>query len=150
MLPLVEARYAIPFAITQGIDPLTALIVCSAANILVMFPVFLFLDYVHERLLGRRLYSRISSFFIKRVEPKKDHIEKKMDVYGFFALTLFVAVPLPVTGAYTGMLIAWLLDLDRKKSMISIGIGAFTAGIVATVMTLGVKAMITGLSILLG
>ena len=59
--------------------------------------------------------------------------------FEFIALCLFVAVPLPMTGAYTGTVIAWLFNLERKKSYISLALGVLIAGIIVTAVTLGIK-----------
>lgn len=145
ILPVSELRGGITYAVVNNINPLLAFFACTLANILVLFPLFFFLDYIHYHLMGIKSYNKISSFIIKRVEGKKDHIEKKMENLGFIALALFVAVPFPATGAYTGVLIAWLLNLDRKKSIIAIASGVIIAGIVVTLLTSTSYNLITGL-----
>ena len=68
---------------------------------------------------------------------KVDKFEKRHKLLGFAALTLFVAIPLPGTGAWSGSLVSWLLDLDRKKSIISIALGILIAGVIICLATLG-------------
>ena len=62
---------------------------------------------------------------------------KKFETYSGFALALFVGIPLPVTGAWSGCLLSWILDLDRKKSILSISLGVIIAGILVFFGTLG-------------
>ncbi len=64
-------------------------------------------------------------------------LEPQMNKYGYLALAIFVGIPLPITGAWTGTLIAWLLDLNRKKSFIAIASGVIIAGVLVTLATLG-------------
>lgn len=70
----------------------------------------------------------------KRIEK----FEKSHNSIGFFALFLFVAIPLPLTGAYTGTFLSWVLGLDRRKSIISITLGVLVAGLIIYFGTLGI------------
>ncbi len=63
-----------------------------------------------------------------------------MDKYGFWGLALFVAVPLPLTGAYTGTILAWLLGMDWKKAFPAVGLGVIVAGVVVLLITLGITS----------
>ncbi len=60
-----------------------------------------------------------------------------VDKYGFWGLLLFVAVPLPFTGAYTGTILAWLLDTDWRKAFPAVGLGVIVAGLIVFLITLG-------------
>lgn len=71
-----------------------------------------------------------------RIQKKAKKLEPQIDKYGYIALALFVAVPLPITGAWTGSLITWLLALNRKKSFAAIALGVLIAGIIVTLTTL--------------
>jgi uncharacterized membrane protein len=65
-----------------------------------------------------------------------------VEKYGYAGLALFVAIPLPITGAYTGTLGAWILGMNRRKTMLAVLGGVIIAGvIVATVFSLGIKAL---------
>jgi len=140
MLPFTELRLSIPYAIAQNANPLTTFIVCVTANILVILPIFLFLDSIHSKLLRIKAYANLSELVLMRVRPKSIKIKRKMALYGFPALALFVAIPLPMTGAYTGTIIAWLLGLDKKRSFIAIAAGVMIAGIIVTLASSGVLA----------
>ena len=137
MLPFIELRGGIPLAITSGISPLDAFILCTIANIIIIFPIFLFLDFLHFRLLGIKWYKRLSNIFIERTRKKAVKVQKDMKSWGFIALAIFAAIPLPMTGAWTGSLIAWLLGLKRWKSFTAIAFGVIIAGILVTVIYLG-------------
>jgi uncharacterized membrane protein len=84
-----------------------------------------------------KFYERFFKASLKRFQRKMDKFEKRHSTLGFFALTLLVAVPLPATGAWSGSLIAWLLGLDRKKSIFSIALGVFIAGLLIFLGMLG-------------
>ena len=149
MLPVTELRIGLPiaidYAIKSSISVWFVFFVIILANILVIFLIFLFLDYAHKHLMKIDSYRKVFGFFLKRAQKKVDEVEKGMGVYGYIALALFVAVPLPATGAWTGCLIAWILGLDRKKSILAIALGVLIAGALILAGTLGVMK-IFGLS----
>ena len=106
-------------------------------NILLIFFIFLFLDKVHFVLLKWEFYKRTFERFLKKFQKKVDKFEKKHELLGILALTLFVSIPLPGTGAWTGCILAWLLDLDRKKSILAISLGVLIAGLFILLFSLG-------------
>ena len=120
--------------------------VCIIANALVVLPVFFFLDVMHKRLIHIRVYKSIFNFFIAGIQKKAKKLEPKIGKYGYLALALFVAVPLPMTGAWTGALIAWLLGLDRKKSFAAIAFGVLIAGVIVTLLALAGLGVFRALS----
>ena len=137
LLPISELRGAIGYAIASGLNPLTAFVVATIANIFVMPIVFLFLDYLHKRFMKIKSYENL---FYKHVERSKKKIERHIGTkWEYFALGFFVAIPLPLTGAYTGALLAWLFKLNRKKSFIAISLGVVAAGIAVTLLATGIK-----------
>lgn len=138
LAPVSELRGGIPFAIAKGIHPLTAFVFCIIANILVIPIVFLFLEFLHKKLLCISSYKRTFNAFLKKTRKKVDHVKQKYQIYGFLALTVFVAIPLPVTGAWTGTLIAWLLGLHKGKSFIAMSLGVLISGTIVTLATLGI------------
>lgn len=142
MLPISELRGGLPLAViyaTQHQIPLYLIFpLIVLANILAMFIVFYFLDNIHKYLLlNIKCYERFFKSYISKLQKKTDKLEKKYSAMGFLALTLFVAIPLPGTGAWTGSILSWLLDLDRKKSLLSIALGVLIAGILVLFGTLG-------------
>jgi len=141
ILPVSELRGGIIYAVLSGVNPFIAFFICTLANILIIFFVFFFLDFLHKEFLRIGLYKRFFNFYLKRIRKKVDKFEKNYSAYGFLALTIFVAIPLPATGAWTGVLIAWLLGLDRKKSILSIALGVLIAGILLLLAGLGISLL---------
>ena len=129
MAPISELRGGIPFAMLNGINPLAAYIICVIANIAVVPLIFFFLDTLHHQFYRIKVYKRIFDKFVERTRKK---LHKKVEKYGYLGLTLFVAVPLPVTGAWTGTLGAWLFGMDKMKAMLAILLGVLIAGVIVT------------------
>ncbi|HUX12722.1 MAG TPA: small multi-drug export protein [Spirochaetia bacterium] len=139
LLPISELRGAIPYALANGIPVVVSFLYCTALNALVAPIVYLFLSTIHRllyRIAGyRRLFDRI-------IERARSKMQEKVERYGYVGVMLFVAIPLPVTGAYTGTLGAWILGLDRRKTFLAVAAGVCIAGvIVTTVSVLGIKAL---------
>ena len=132
MIPVFELRGAIPYGIAfSNLNFVSVFLISVAANIMVIPIVFFFLDFVHHRLVHIRVYEILFNTFLDRAKRKSHkHISK----YGYLGLTLFVAIPLPITGAYTGTLAAWLFGMDRKKSMAALAAGVIMAGIIVTIL----------------
>ena len=137
MLPFVELRGGIPMALASGMTASEAFSLCVLANIVVIIPIFFFLDFLHFRLLNLKWYKSISDKVIERARKKSVQVQKEMKSWGFIALAIFVAIPLPITGAWTGTLIAWLLGLNKLKSFIAIALGVVIAGILVTLISVG-------------
>jgi len=136
VLPISELRGGIPLGISLGLDPLFTFFIAVIANALIFFPIFFALRFFYHKLLYRiPLFNKYLDRVRKRGKPK-------VDKYGFLALTLFVAVPLPITGVYTGTILAWLLGMDWRKSFPAVGLGVIVAGVVVLSITLGVIELI--------
>jgi uncharacterized membrane protein len=133
--PIGELRGGIPLGILKyELDPLFIFCIAVIANALIFFPVFFALRLFYDKLLCRiPLFNKYLDSLRKRGKPK-------VDKYGFWGLALFVAVPLPLTGAYTGTILAWLLGMDWKKAFPAIGLGVIVAGVVVLLITLGVTS----------
>ncbi len=133
-LPFSELRGGIPLALLLGYNPLEAYVIAVAGNLL---PVPILIYFLNDLVgIAERVPPlwRIYRAIVGRVERKKEFVEK----YGYIALTLFVAIPLPVTGAWTGSLIAFLLGLEKKKAIAFISLGVSIAGVVVLLASLGV------------
>lgn len=123
-LPTLEQIGGISLGLTLGLDPLTVLITSLTVNCLLFFPV-----YFGLKLLYDKFFSRIKLFrkYLERVRKKgKPYIDK----YGVLGLTVFVALPSPLTGTYTASILAWFMNLDWKRSFLSISIGSIIGAIV--------------------
>ena len=132
VLPISELRGGIPLGISLGLDPLFTFFIAIIANALIFFPIFFAL-----RLFYNKILSRIP-LFDKYLDRVRKIGKPKVEKYGFWGLTLFVAIPLPITGVYTGTVLAWLLDMDWKKAFPAVGLGVIVAGVVVLLITLGV------------
>jgi uncharacterized membrane protein len=133
--PISELRGGIPLGILKyDLNPLLIFSIAVIANALIFFPVFFALSLFYDKVLFRiPLFDKYLDGLRKRGKPK-------VDKYGFWGLALFVAVPLPLTGAYTGTILAWLLDMDWKKAFLAVGLGVVVAGVIVLLITLGVTS----------
>lgn len=138
MLPVTELRFAVPFGIHQGLNPVATYIASVAGNILPVIPVLLLLekgtDYAMKFGFSRKLVERLFA----RTRKKGKLIEK----YELLGLILFVAVPLPGTGAWSGCLAAHLFGLEKKRSFLAILLGVSIAGIIMVSLSLGLLGVI--------
>ena len=84
-------------------------------------------------------YRRLFERFIERAQNK---LHEKVERWGWLGIAVFVAIPLPITGAWTGTLGAWVLGISRRKTIVAVILGVVTAGIiVTTVVLLGIQAL---------
>jgi uncharacterized membrane protein len=134
--PIFELRAGIPLAILSGVPVWMAYLVSCLANLLVFFIVVYFLDWIHETFFKYRWYRRNYNFYISKNRRK---IQNKIGTkWEAFFLFLFVAVPLPFTGAYTASVLAWFFDLEKWKAFVPIALGVFVSGILVTLATVGI------------
>jgi uncharacterized membrane protein len=133
VLPISELRGGMWLGIvTFGLDPLLIFSIAVITNILIFFPIFFALRLFYNKLLYRiPLFDKYLDNLRKRGKPI---VEK----HGFWGLILFVAIPLPITGAYTGTILAWLVGMNWKKAFPAVGLGVIMAGVVVLLITLGV------------
>ncbi len=129
LLPIAELRGGIPLALASGVNPVTAYFVCVIANIFVIPLVFIFLGTLHRIFMIIPIYKRTFEKFLERTRKK---VRKKIEKYGYIGLTLFVTIPLPITGAYTGTLAAWFFGMKKLKSFLAISLGVVIAGLIVT------------------
>lgn len=131
ILPISELRGAIPFAVARGMPLAQAALFGTLVNVLVPFIAFAFLSTLHRLFYKIGFYRR---FFDRFVEKTRTKVHKQVEKYGYWGLLLFVAVPLPVTGAWTGALGAWILGMERKKACLAVSGGVVVAGIIVTLL----------------
>ena len=138
MLPIAELRVAIPLGLTiYKLDVITTFIYSVAGNLVPMFFILYLIDPVSQYLMK---HSRIfNKFFTRLFEKTRIKFSKRSVKYGsFFALVLFVAIPLPLTGCWTGSLAAFLFQIPKKYAILAISLGVIIAGIIVTILTTGV------------
>lgn len=127
----MEIRGAIPLAVKDARYSLIPWLVLT--NILIFFPIYFGLKFLYARL---KEYIIIGNKLTKTRKKASPYVQK----YGFLGLLIFVAIPLPGTGVYTGSAAAWLLGLDWKRSFIAVSGGAVVASLIVLLLSLGVKA----------
>lgn len=134
MAPVVELRLGLPYGIAQGLDYWAALIAAVFGNVL---PVPFIIVYI-ERVFAwvRSRFDKLDRW-ITRLETKANLKGERVKKYGPIALMTFVAIPLPGTGAWTGALIAALLDMPVKKALPAIFLGVIIAAVIMTCLTYG-------------
>ena len=137
MVPLIELRLAVPMAVGMGLDYWTSLVVCVVGN---MLPVPIIYFFARKVLLwgkDKKYIGKIFTFFLEKGEKAGKALTKKAGRGGLFiALMLFVGIPLPGTGAWTGTLGASFLDMGGKGTAIAVSSGVIMAGIIMTVVSL--------------
>lgn len=143
MLPISELRGGLIYASLNGLNPLASFLVCVIANILVIFLIFFFLDRIHHLFLRINFYKRVFDKYLEILHKKIDKFEKRYSAVGFLALVFLTAVPIPIIGgAWTAVLISWILDLDRRKSILAISLGVVIAGILVFAGTFGLASLL--------
>ncbi len=127
MTPIGELRVSIPVALTvYGLNPVLAYLISVAGNLIPVIFLLLFLEKITNFLSRNfKVFEIFFSWLFKRTRKKYNLQIKK---FGHPILALFVAIPLPVTGAWTGCLIAFLFGIPFKKALSAISLGVFTAG----------------------
>ena len=134
MLPLLEARYLIPYAMLGlNWDWWQAFPIAIIGNFLPIPFILLFFKYVEKFLRKNNFWTRILNWLFERTRKKAN---SRIRRYEYLGLLIFIAIPLPFTGAWTGALIAYLFDLDFTKSLITIFIGLVIAAIIMIALTL--------------
>lgn len=134
-LPVLELRWAIPQAVTIfGLSPLKAYLFSVAGNLIPVVPLLLFFKHFFHSLERSHIVGRLFRWWFSSVDRRSALVRK----WGFWGLALFVAIPLPVTGAWTGTVAATLIDMKIHKAFLAIMLGVFFAGFIVLSATLGI------------
>ncbi len=144
LIPSFEGRYALLVGIAYGLDPLTSFAAASVGITILALTLPNILVYIDDlaKALGKHRWStlsRISELYLRYVGSVRRRVRKYVDRYGALGLVIFVAVPLPATGVWTGSLGAYILGMNRKKAMISLLVG----GIASNLVTLTAVVLLT-------
>ena len=141
-LPFFELRVGLPilveYAVRNGVSIWPFFIAVVVWDILVTFFIFISIDFFHKQFMKWGWYKKRIGATLLKVQAKASVVEKKMDKLGYLALTAFVMIPLPGTGAWTGTLVSWSLGLNRLKSFLAIAAGIVIAGLIVLGLSLGV------------
>lgn len=134
LMPILELRGGLLAASLLHIEFLRAVGICILGNILPIPIVLLILEKVLYLLGKWSVTKKIVTWLEKKVDSKREQIDK----YGYLGLIIFVGIPLPGTGAWTGSLLAVMLGLNKKKSFICILIGVLLAAIIMSIVSYGI------------
>ncbi|MCD7863387.1 MAG: small multi-drug export protein [Lachnospiraceae bacterium] len=145
MVPLIELRGAIPVAVGMGLPLLSSYIVCIIGNMIPVPIIFFFARKVLEWGADKPVIGKFFTFCLEKGHKGGVKLQEKVGRSLFVALLLFVGIPLPGTGAWTGTLAASLLDMDFKSSVVAVTLGVLLAGVIMSVGSLGVFGALTGL-----
>ena len=135
MLPVVELRFGLPFGIAQGLEYPLALMAALLGN---MAPVPFIIVYIKRIFAWMRMHMPRMNAVLTKLEDRAHLKGETVEKYGHWGLLIFVAIPLPGTGAWTGALIAALLNIRTAKAVPVILIGVCIAAAIMTLITYGV------------
>ena len=130
MVPIIELRGSVPIGIGWGLEAVPTYLLCVLGNFIPVPFILLFVRSMLKFMLRVKWLAPIAEW----VQAKADKHSGAITKYATFGLFLFVAIPLPGTGAWTGSLVAALLNMKMKYALISVFLGIVTAGLI---MTLG-------------
>ncbi|ABR46940.1 putative small multi-drug export [Alkaliphilus metalliredigens QYMF] len=130
-LPIMELRGAIPIGVSMGIHPLHATILGVVGSLLPVPFLLLFLEPVFEKLKKSKFFFKFIQRTVKKTRKSSERIRK----YSTLGLVLFVAIPLPTTGVWSGCLAAKLLAVPFKYAMPAIAVGASIAGTIMFILS---------------
>lgn len=139
MVPVIELRGAIPLGVLNGLDVATAMIVSILGNLV---PVPFIIIFIRKIFKWMQSKNETLAKVVRKMEEKADKKKDQVLKYEFWGLMILVAIPLPGTGAWTGALVAAMLDMQLKRAFPAIALGVLFAGIIVTVATYGVAAII--------
>ena len=140
LMPILELRGGLLAASILGLDPIRSYIICIIGNIIPVPFILWLITWILDCMRKSKYFKGIAKWLDKKVDKHKHGIEK----FGFWGLVLFVGIPLPGTGAWTGCLIAACLEMDRKKAFIAAMIGIFMASLIMMAISFGLLKFIIG------
>ena len=145
--PIFELRAGIPviveWALKNDVSVAPYFIIILFLNVALIFFVFFFFDFIHEKLLLNKLYRKSSEPILLRIRRKGLRIEKSGGNLQYILLALFVSIPFPGTGIWTGTILSWSFGLNRRKSLVAITIGTLVESLLVLLATLGVFLVIS-------
>lgn len=147
MVPLIELRGAIPYAVGFHLPMVQSYIICIVGNMVPMPFIFLFARRILEWGKDKKYIGKFFTFCLEKGHKGGEALKQKAGRGLFWALLLFVGIPLPGTGAWTGTLAASILNMDFKTSMAAVLGGVVLAGVIMGLVSSG---LFSGLGALLG
>ena len=138
MVPVVELRGAIPFGVVRGLNIWTAIIASVLGNLV---PVPFIILFIRRIFAWMRAHMPKLDGLVTRMEQKAEKNRAAVEKYAFWGLAVLVAIPLPGTGAWTGALVAAMMEMRLKRAFPAIVIGVVIAGVIVSVVTYGAQAI---------
>ena len=138
MVPVVELRGAIPFGVVRGLNLWTAIIASVLGNLV---PVPFIILFIRRIFAWMRAHMPKLDGLVTRMEKKAEKNRAAVEKYAFWGLAILVAIPLPGTGAWTGALVAAMMDMRLKRAFPAIVIGVVIAGVIVSIVTYGAQAI---------
>lgn len=138
MVPVIELRGGIPFGVAAGLPVWAAYLAAAIGNLL---PVPFIVVYIRRVFMFMRQHMPRLNRLVDKMEQKAHLKSASVLKYQYLGLAIFVAIPLPGTGAWTGALVAAFLDMRLKKAMPSIVGGVLSAGLIISILSYGVKSL---------
>lgn len=139
MVPIVELRGGLPLGVSLGLNPLLSLAVSVVGN---MVPVPFIIFFIQKIFKWLRTKSAWLERLVSRMERKAEKNSDLVEKYSLIGLYILVAIPLPGTGAWTGSLVAALLEIKPRRAFPAIALGVLTAGLIILLVTYGVRAIL--------
>lgn len=137
LLPILELRGGILAGFLLGMDLMPSFLIAFIGNILPVPFILIFIKYIFKQLKKTRFRG-----FVEKLENKAIGKSDSIKKYAYWGLMIFVGIPLPGTGAWTGALIAALFDMEFKKSFVMISLGVVMAGIIISILSYGLLGAI--------
>ena len=137
MVPLLELRGAIPFSVGFGLPSIPSFIICVIGNMLPVPVIFWFARRVLEWGKDKKAIGGFFTWCLEKGDKGGKKLTEKVGRGVYVALFLFVGIPLPGTGAWTGTLAASFLDLEWKKSVVAVMAGVVLAGLIMYLVSIG-------------
>ncbi|MCR5080547.1 MAG: small multi-drug export protein [Treponema sp.] len=144
MVPLIELRGAIPVSQGFGLPIIQSYIICIIGNMIPVPFIYMFAQKVLIWGQDKKIVGGVCTFFITKGRKAGEKLQEKAGKGLFWALFLFVGIPLPGTGAWTGTLAASILGMKFKQTVIAVMAGVIFAGLIMIALSFGIFSAVTG------
>ena len=138
MIPIIELRGAIPLGAAFGMPPLQTYLLSVLGNMVPVPFILLFIKAVIRLMQKTKVFAGFANWLLSKAEKNKEKISK----YGFWGVAVFIMIPLPGTGAWTGSLVAAVPDMPFWKAMLSALLGVMAAGVIMSFISYGIAGIV--------
>ena len=128
LLPWIELRGGIPLGVSMGLNPVHVFVICTVTDIVLIPVLLVFLRYIMPIILKIEFINRFYQWNVVSTLKRYERYKKWEEL----GLALFVAIPLPFTGVYSGTFVSYLLNFKKREAFVSVASGAVIAGVVVT------------------